>query len=120
MVIVGYFSFCNHWIMGGGRIIRFVVIDLKTKNIQILKIWHRMKKWVKNLIPCDTEAFHIGESGALCLADECGNYSYFPHDRFKVVVEIQDIKMDYLLTLGLSPNGKTQHFDCCISGFDSR
>lgn len=75
--------------------IRFDVIDLKTGKYPDIEKIALSEEWAKHLIYCDMEGFHIDEDGTLCLADECGNYAYCPHDRFEIVVEIKDMKTDY-------------------------
>lgn len=75
--------------------IRFDVIDLQTGKYPDIGNIALNEEWAKYLIYCDMEGFHIDEGGTLCLADECGNYAYCPHERFKIVVEIPDMKTDY-------------------------
>lgn len=75
--------------------IRFDVMDLNTEKYPDIEKIALSEEWAKHLIYCDMEGFHIDEDGALCLADECGNYAYCPHDRFKVIVEIKDMKTDH-------------------------
>lgn len=75
--------------------IRFDVIDTKTGKYPDLESIALSEEWTKHLIYCDMQGFHIDEDGTLCLADECGNYAYCPHERFKIIVEISDMKTDY-------------------------
>lgn len=77
---------------------RFNVIDLTTNKEPDLEVIALNEKWAQGLIYCDMEGFHIDEDGTLCLADECGNYRYCPHDRFKVEVELLKIKESYVYT----------------------
>jgi hypothetical protein len=66
---------------------KFHVIDKKTgKEADAYDIACN-EEWAKGLIYCDIEGFFIGEDGALVLLDECGNWTYCPEDRFKVVLE---------------------------------
>lgn len=75
--------------------IRFDVIDLRTGKYPDLEKIALHEEWAKHLMHCDMEGFHIDEDGTLCLADECGNYAYCPNGRFKIIVEIPDMKTDY-------------------------
>ena len=43
------------------------------------------RRMAKDLMYCDMEGFFISEDGQLVFADECGNFRYYPSDRFKVV-----------------------------------
>lgn len=75
---------------------RFSVIDIKTDKYPNLEEIALNEEWAKGLMYCDMEGFHIDEDGTLCLADECGNYRYCPHDRFKIKVELLKIKESYV------------------------
>lgn len=74
---------------------RFDVIDIKTGKYPDIERIALEEEWAKGLTYCDMEGFHIDEDGTLCLADECGNYAYCPHDRFKIVLEIMSIKYSH-------------------------
>lgn len=63
----------------------FEVIDLKTNKPPNTYDIALKESWADGLIYCDMEGFLIQEDGSLCLADECGNYRYCPHDRFKLI-----------------------------------
>lgn len=71
------------------------VIDLQTGEYPDLEKIALNEDWAKHLIYCDMDGFCITEDGKLILLDECGNYAYCPRDRFKVVMEIQNMKLDY-------------------------
>jgi len=75
---------------------KFKVIDLQTdKEADLYKIVlesYRAKTWAKNLIYCDIEGWAVEDDGTLIVVDECGNFSYPPQERFKLVplVELTD------------------------------
>ena len=73
----------------------FEVIDQKTGEYPDLEHIARTEEWAQNLIQCDMEGFCINEDGSLLLMDECRNYVYCPHNRFKVVVEFSYINQRY-------------------------
>lgn len=75
--------------------IRFNVIDLQTGKYPDIENIALTEDWAKHLTYCDMEGFHIDEDGTLFLADECGNYAYCPHERFKVVVGIKNMSIGY-------------------------
>lgn len=75
--------------------IQFDVIDLQTGKYPDTEKIALNEGWAKHLIYCDIGGFYIDEDGMLCLVDECGNCVYCPHERFKIVVEIPDMKTDY-------------------------
>lgn len=63
----------------------FTVIDAKTGREPNLEQIALKEDWAKGLIYCDMEGFFLSEDGNLILADECGNWSYPPPDRFVVI-----------------------------------
>lgn len=63
----------------------FEIIDLTTGRYPDMEQIARNEEWAKGLIYSDMEGFFIGENGQLILADECGNFAFCPHDRFKVI-----------------------------------
>lgn len=65
---------------------QFEIIDLLTEKYPDVNQIALNEEWAKDLIYCDMEGFFIGEDGQLILADECGNFAYCPHDRFKITL----------------------------------
>lgn len=65
----------------------FCVFDKKkNKEANCYKIALK-EDWAKCLCYCDMEGFAITQDGMLILLDECGEYTYCPDNRFKVVAE---------------------------------
>lgn len=65
----------------------FYVFDKnKNKEANCYKIALK-EDWAKCLCYCDMEGFAITQDGMLILLDECGEYTYCPDNRFKVVAE---------------------------------
>lgn len=65
----------------------FKIIDITTGKYPDTESIALNEEWAKGLIYCDIEGFFIGEDGQLILADECGNFAYCPHDRFKIIID---------------------------------
>ena len=65
----------------------FVVIDKKTKKEADCYKIALKEDWAKRLCYCDMDGFAITQEGMLILLDECGQYTYCPDNRFKVVAE---------------------------------
>ena len=74
---------------------RFDVIDLKTDKYPDLEKIALNEEWAKGLMYCDMEGFRIDEDGTLCHSDECGSYRYCPHERFKIVLELPELKQTH-------------------------
>lgn len=70
----------------------FNVIDIKTGAYPDLLDIASNEEWANGLVYCDMEGFSIGEDGTLYISDECGNYRSCPHDRFKIVLELPELK----------------------------
>ena len=75
---------------------RFSVIDILTGKEPDMSNIALTEEWAKGLMYCDMEGFHIDEDGTLCLADECGKCAYCPHGRFKIEIEIMELKQSYV------------------------
>lgn len=69
---------------------KFEVIEKKTGKVPDITQIALTEKWASNLVYCDLEGFFISQNGSLVLADECGNFTYCPIDRF----EIRFMKME--------------------------
>lgn len=63
----------------------FSVIDKQTGDAPDLEKITYEEEWAKGLIYCDMDGFLMREDGTLVLADECGNWTSVPPDRFEVV-----------------------------------
>jgi len=63
----------------------FKVIDLKTGLEPDDEEIALHEEWAQGLVYCDIEGWFIDSTGALMLADECGNYRYPPAGRFQIV-----------------------------------
>ena len=74
---------------------QFEVIDTQTGDYPDLLGIALNEDWAKGLAYSDMEGFCINEDGSLLLMDECRNYVYCPHNRFKVVVEFSYINQRY-------------------------
>lgn len=74
---------------------RFTVIDMETNEYPDLEKIAKEEKWANPLFPFDMPGFSIDEDGVLCLEDDCNNYAYCPHDRFKVIVMTYDDEKIY-------------------------
>ena len=68
--------------------LEFTVIDKTTGEYPDLKQIALKEEWAQNLIYTDMEGFCINEDGNLLLMDECGNITYCPPGRFKVIKRI--------------------------------
>lgn len=69
---------------------RFTVIDMETGEYPNLQKIALTEKWARGFIPYEMEGFAVTEDGHLILMDECGQYSYCPEGRFKVVIETEE------------------------------
>lgn len=76
----------------------FDVIDIKTGEYPDLEKIALSEDWARNLMYCDMEGFHIDEDGTLYLADECGAFSRCPYDRFKIILNIPELKQTHTFT----------------------
>jgi hypothetical protein len=70
---------------------KFDVFDIRTDKYPDLRDIALNEQWASGLMYFDMEGFYISEDGILCICDECGNYRYCPHGRFKIVLELPEL-----------------------------
>ena len=68
----------------------FHVIDTKTGKEPTSRVIDNIAK-KGGLMIMDIDQFFVGEDGSLVLADDCGNITYCDMERFKVVVESEEV-----------------------------